>query len=65
MMKQTLIICLLALACSCSKKEEAIQSDKPQFELLTPEVTGINFSNDLVSTDEFNVYKYRNFYNGW
>ena len=64
MMKQTLIICLLALACSCSKKEEAIQSDKPQFELLTPEVTGINFSNDLVSTDEFNVYKYRNFYNG-
>ena len=64
MMKQTLIICLLALVCSCSKKEETIQEEKPSFELLPSEITGINFSNDLVSTDEFNVYKYRNFYNG-
>ncbi|WP_400076627.1 VCBS repeat-containing protein [Winogradskyella sp. R77965] len=36
----------------------------PQFKLLSADSTGINFSNDLVSTDEFNVYKYRNFYNG-
>jgi len=37
---------------------------KPQFELLNAATTGINFSNDLVSTDTFNVYRYRNFYNG-
>jgi enediyne biosynthesis protein E4 len=65
MMKRiSYIICLLALLSSCNKKEEIIQESKPQFELLSPEITGINFSNDLVSTDEFNVYKYRNFYNG-
>jgi enediyne biosynthesis protein E4 len=65
MMKRiSYIICLLALLSSCNKKEEVIQESKPQFELLSPEITGINFSNDLVSTDEFNVYKYRNFYNG-
>ena len=58
------IICLLAILTSCDKKEEVVKETKPQFELLAPEVTGINFSNDLVSTDEFNVYRYRNFYNG-
>lgn len=58
------IICLLAILTSCDKKEEVVKEAKPQFELLAPEVTGINFSNDLVSTDEFNVYRYRNFYNG-
>ena len=64
-MKNSIIALIsLLIITSCSKKEEAIQSDKPQFELLTPEVTGINFSNDLVSAYEFNVYKYRNFYNG-
>ncbi|WP_445957000.1 VCBS repeat-containing protein [Yeosuana sp.] len=63
-MKYTYIICLLAIVCSCSKKEETVQETKPQFELLPTEITGIDFSNDLVSTDEFNVYRYRNFYNG-
>ncbi|WP_438963511.1 FG-GAP repeat domain-containing protein, partial [Winogradskyella sp.] len=45
--------------------EEIIANvDSPQFKLLSTETTGINFINDLVSTDDFNVYKYRNFYNG-
>ena len=27
-------------------------------------ITGIDFSNDLTYDNDFNVYKYRNFYNG-
>ncbi|HKK12746.1 MAG TPA: CRTAC1 family protein, partial [Flavobacteriaceae bacterium] len=60
--KHVHLIVILVLAFSCAKKEE--EASKKQFELLPPETTGIHFSNDLVSTDDFNVYKYRNFYNG-
>ncbi|RIA10749.1 VCBS repeat protein [Flavobacteriaceae bacterium MAR_2010_72] len=50
---------------ACNNKEETeVESIEPQFELLSAEQTGIQFSNDLVSTDDFNVYRYRNFYNG-
>lgn len=34
------------------------------FELKDNEAIGIDFSNDLSYTNDFNVYKYRNFYNG-
>src|SRR5882762_9993471 len=37
---------------------------KQQFTLLPAGSTGINFSNQLTYTEEFNVYTYRNFYNG-
>lgn len=40
------------------------QSDQPIFRLLDNHVAGIDFSNDLTYTKDFNVYKYRNFYNG-
>ena len=39
-------------------------SDVPLFELKDNNQIGIEFSNDLAYSDEFNVYKYRNFYNG-
>lgn len=63
-MKHVYIICLVVTLISCNKKEVTHQETEPQFELLPSEITGINFSNDLKSTDEFNVYRYRNFYNG-
>ena len=47
---------LFVLACD--------QTSAPQFELLSSEATNINFQNQLTSTDTFNVYRYRNFYNG-
>jgi hypothetical protein len=53
-----LILCVFLISCA-----DAVVK-KPQFELLNAATTGINFSNDLVSTDTFNVYRYRNFYNG-
>tara|TARA_S200000501_G_scaffold82373_1_gene74508 strand:+ start:2643 stop:5936 length:3294 start_codon:yes stop_codon:yes gene_type:complete len=43
--------------CGTSKEEL-------QFKLHSGSETGITFSNELSYTDDFNVYKYRNFYNG-
>ena len=39
-------------------------SSQPLFKLLDNQAIGIDFTNNLTSTNEFNVYKYRNFYNG-
>ena len=58
---------LLATLVSCNKKEEKqdkTTNNKLQFQLLSAKDTGIDFENNLASTDEFNVYRYRNFYNG-
>ena len=57
-MKQFFSVFLILFVLSCNKTAE------PQFALLSPEVTNINFENQLTSTDTFNVYRYRNFYNG-
>jgi hypothetical protein len=59
-MKKIYSLLLFSFLVSCN---EAVNKE-PQFELLTAKTTGINFNNDLISTDVFNVYKYRNFYNG-
>ena len=40
------------------------EPELPLFQLVTPEVSGVDFSNDLHHTPEFNMYTYRNFYNG-
>ena len=39
-------------------------SDHPLFSRLVSDSTGIRFANNVVYTDAFNVYTYRNFYNG-
>ncbi|MEZ7875774.1 MAG: VCBS repeat-containing protein [Polaribacter sp.] len=59
-MKKIYSLLLFGFLVSCN---ETVNKE-PQFELLTAKKTGINFNNDLISTDVFNVYKYRNFYNG-
>lgn len=64
-----IIISLITLATiiSCNKnekKQEKTTNNKLQFQLLSADDTGINFENNLTSTDQFNVYRYRNFYNG-
>ncbi len=52
------LVCLLLAVGSCNLES------KNQFQLIPSQESGITFSNDLTYTDEFNVYKYRNFYNG-
>ena len=47
---------------SCSRTSKDFRQS--QFEILSPEKSGISFSNDLKFIKEFNIYTYRNFYNG-
>ena len=53
---------LLLLDSSCNEKNAA--SSATLFQKLNPSQTNIDFSNDLSYDAKFNVYTYRNFYNG-
>lgn len=53
-----LFLTLLSSACSTEEKVP------PLFEEITPESSGVNFKNDLTFDEDFNVFTYRNFYNG-
>ena len=44
---------------SCTQKKS-----NTLFETLDPNETGINFENELLFEEEFNIYTYRNFYDG-
>src|SRR5438045_7146074 len=62
--KHTNLICLLVLSIfifSCSHKK-GIQS--PLFKTLESNYTGINFSNKLTPTPQFNLFSYMYYYNG-
>jgi hypothetical protein len=58
-------LCLLLIICwagfSCSKEKDLRDY---QFDLLTSEKTGIDFSNTLKPTKDFNIFYYMYFYNG-
>ncbi len=53
-----LLTCFLLFSCKEQKKQNTL------FEKLDPGYTHIKFSNDLSYDSKFNVYTYRNFYNG-
>ncbi len=66
MNKLLYLFLLLVAACaieSCGDDNQDRDSG-PLFTLRDNTSIGIEFSNMLTSTDTFNVYKYRNFYNG-
>ena len=50
------VLCCLLLNCQSGKK------DAPLFELQKG--TGIQFANNIHNTKDFNIFSYRNFYNG-
>ncbi len=54
-------IFIVLLLTTCQKNEEVTTA---LFDLKDNESIGINFNNEITSTNDFNVYKYRNFYNG-
>ena len=54
-----LLIFIISISC-----KKIIGNDDLIFELLSVEKTKIDFENTLKYSDEFNIYKYRNFYNG-
>jgi len=51
---------LILVFVSCTQKQQEL----PLFNLMPSDSTGIDFRNDLHHTAEFNMYTYRNFYNG-
>ena len=54
-----LVSCFLLVSCS-DKSEQALTL----FESLPTSYTGIDFENTLTNSEEFNIFNYRNFYNG-
>lgn len=49
---------LVLVVSSCREKEDAL------FKLIDPAQSNIEFSNDLAFDQDFNIFKYRNYYNG-
>lgn len=65
MVKVLLILSLFFFVTGCSKEQpELSPKESALFQRLTPEETGISFENTLHVTDNFDVFRYRNFYNG-
>ena len=60
---RVLCIALLLLVGCSSNKTKPVQSST-LFSLLPSSATGVDFSNIVNYTEQFNVYTYRNFYNG-
>ncbi|MDO1451933.1 VCBS repeat-containing protein, partial [Rhodocytophaga aerolata] len=63
-----LFFCLTAL-CACKEqtthqKQAVVSNPSALFQLVDPAHTHINFRNTLSYDDKFNIYTYRNFYNG-
>ncbi len=66
LISKTLFIALIAvglLGCQADPKEN-IDPNSPMLELLSAETTGINFSNDIEETPEFNHFIWEEIYNG-
>ena len=60
-MRYCFVFFLFALT-GCQKKQNA--DGKKLFELLSPNETHIDFNNQLSYDADFNIFTYRNFYNG-
>lgn len=55
---------ILLLAALCNAGCRQAPKEPEMFEILTGDETGLNFSNKLTPTQEFNMFKYMYFYNG-
>ena len=71
-MRRLVVVIFAFLVVGCEtdkpqKKDLAFESNIPEnpvFELLETSLTGIDFINKVTNKDDFNIFKYRNFYNG-
>ena len=56
---KVLMIYFIVLTCgACTQKTT------PHFTSISPAQSGVDFSNNLKYTEDYNPYTYRNFYNG-
>jgi hypothetical protein len=61
--RSAILVIGLSILISCRRGNEVVVKDA-LFQLTDPQNTHIDFSNKVKDTKEFNVFKYRNFYNG-
>lgn len=54
-----LVLSIALAACASEEKKGPVL-----FEEISPEQSGVKFKNDLTFDEEFNVFTYRNYYNG-
>lgn len=61
-----LIIALACLLLSCKQREEKHPENEKEkiFSRLTAQQTGLDFINELEESEDFDVFRYRNYYNG-
>jgi hypothetical protein len=59
----TAILLILFSSCNFSQKDKGNEKDA-LFQMMPSSQTGITFDNKVEDTKDFNVFKYRNFYNG-
>jgi hypothetical protein len=59
----TAILLVLFSSCNFSQKDKGNEKDA-LFQMMPSSQTGITFDNKVEDTKDFNVFKYRNFYNG-
>ena len=59
------LFCILFFSCETDKtSEKETISNNTLFTLMPSSETGIDFRNDIKNQRDFNIFKYRNFYNG-
>jgi len=61
------IVCIIDFnSCTSEKKSSQVKEKETNalFTKLTSEKTGIEFVNKVVNKKDFNIFRYRNFYNG-
>ena len=59
-----IVVAWLAVLLFPSCREDKASTGNPLFRQLQPDQTGIHFNNQVTDTRGFNIFKYRNFYNG-
>ncbi|SDK45202.1 Repeat domain-containing protein [Catalinimonas alkaloidigena] len=67
MQRLSLLLCVLMLlgACQTNDRDAARPPQGPTlFEALSPAHTQVSFANRVTNQKEFNIFNYRNFYNG-
>jgi hypothetical protein len=64
MLRWFLVISLLFISVHCTRSDTVTDVGSKLFIHLLPEETGVHFENILTPTEEFNMYIFRNFYNG-
>jgi hypothetical protein len=65
-MQRLLIFSFILFSACTQRTDESRRSQNPNalFKSLDAKVTGIDFINQVSTTDELDVFRYRNFYNG-